>query len=65
MDALLSISPLFLPMLGFMFVAAFTPGPNNIMLAVRGEFRLCPDNAAYDRCDNRLRLPACAGGIWS
>ena len=36
MDALLSISPLFLPMLGFMFVAAFTPGPNNIMLAASG-----------------------------
>ena len=28
--------PLLLPMLGFMTVAAFTPGPNNIMLAASG-----------------------------
>ena len=36
MTDIFSISPLFLPMLGFMFVAAFTPGPNNIMLAASG-----------------------------
>lgn len=32
----ISLSPLFLPMVGFMVVAAFTPGPNNIMLAASG-----------------------------
>lgn len=32
----MSSLPLFIPMIGFMFVAAITPGPNNIMLASSG-----------------------------
>ena len=32
----MSFMPLLVPMIGFMFVAAFTPGPNNIMLAASG-----------------------------
>ena len=32
----MELMPLFMPMLGFMAIAAFTPGPNNIMLAASG-----------------------------
>ena len=32
----MTFMPLFIPMVGFMAIAAFTPGPNNIMLAASG-----------------------------